>query len=134
MKNHPPIQVTNTPSRLRAAWVFALLLGFTALLAPVPQAPAQAQDPDGSIRVSVNGIVCAFCVQGVQRHFTAREEVKRIFISLEHSVVLLELYPDKEFPDQAITDTTKRAGYEVVRIERLEDPFDKERKRLRERK
>lgn len=130
MKNQPSIR--NNGPRTFAAILPCLLIALALAVGPASSASADEQEPEGSIRVTVNGIVCAFCVQGVERHFRTRDEVKRMFISLEHSVLLLELKPEIELTDEAITETTKRAGYEVRAIERLEIPFEEERKRLRE--
>ncbi len=130
-RRHPGNRI---PSLFRNRWpavplaLAAMVLAFGLSAGP---APAAGSEPEGSIRVTVNGIVCAFCVQGIERHFRQRQEVKSIFISLTHSVLLLELKPDRPMTDELIAATTERAGYDVVKIERIETPFAKERERLR---
>lgn len=128
---HHTTSIIRPRSSFLAMAMASLLLAFGFHAGSGQGLHAAEGETEGSVRVTVNGVVCAFCVQGIERHFRQRDEVKGIFISLTHSVMLLELEPDKPMTDELIVDTTKRAGYEVVRIERIETPFEEERERLR---
>ena len=60
-----------------------------------------------TIEVEVNGLVCAFCAQGIEktlRRFPATDDV---FVSLEHRLVAVSL---------------KDSGYDVVSIQRVDQP------------
>lgn len=62
----------------------------------------------------VNGMVCAFCAQGIEKKFKAQPEVQSISVSLETKTVELQFHPGKSISDQDVANLLKEAGYEVV--------------------
>ncbi len=89
-----------------------------SLLAAFTSAPALA----ASAKVSVNGMVCAFCAQGIKKKFSAKPAVEKVDVNLESKVVSLEFKKDQKLSDEEITKEIKDAGYAVVKIERAEKP------------
>jgi periplasmic mercuric ion binding protein len=77
-------------------------------------APAFAE----TARVSVNGMVCAFCAQGIKKSFSAKEAVEKVDVNLDKKVVAVDFKKDKSLTDDELTDVIKRAGYAVTKIER----------------
>lgn len=86
----------------------------TGILSLLLSAPAFA---DGA-RVGVNGMVCAFCAQGIKKNFSAKEAVEKVDVNLDEKFVSLNFKKDKTLSDEEITDVIKRAGYAVTKIER----------------
>ena len=70
------------------------------------------------IRVTVNGMVCAFCAQGIKKQFSAVEGVERVDPDLEHRLVVIHAKAGATLPDEKIKSIIKDAGYDVVSIER----------------
>jgi copper chaperone CopZ len=71
-----------------------------------------------TITVKVNGMVCAFCAQGIEKKFKALPEISSIKISLETKNVDLVTKNGKDLSDDKITEIISEAGYDVLKIER----------------
>jgi mercuric ion binding protein len=70
------------------------------------------------VKVHVNGMVCAFCGQGITKKFNARSEVKKVNVSLKEKTVTLDLNDGSDIPDKEIESILKDSGYNVEKIER----------------
>jgi len=71
-----------------------------------------------SVKVSVNGMVCGFCAQGITKKLNKTEDVENVKVDLENKLVTFKTINGKEFSDKEITDLMTDAGYAVVKIER----------------
>jgi len=69
------------------------------------------------IVITVKGMVCAFCVQGVEKKLRSLPNVKDLAINLKARKVSLWVEGALP-PDDMITEKIKDAGYEVEFIER----------------
>lgn len=78
-----------------------------------------------SIVVHVKGMVCAFCVQGIEKKVLAETAVQSVQVSLEESKVSISLKEGSTLADPRINEIIKSAGYNVDKIERLSDPESK---------
>ena len=101
---------------------FALVtaLAFTAPLAQAqPQAPAQKSAPIAADAVvSVNGLVCDFCAQAIQKSFSRHAEVNAVQVDLTAKRVSIDFKPNANLDDAAIRRIITNAGYTVVSIRR----------------
>ena len=68
------------------------------------------------IEVTVKGMVCAFCSQGITKKFN-EEKVKSVNVSLEKHLVTLELNDNQKLENAKIEQILKDAGYGVEKIE-----------------
>lgn len=71
-----------------------------------------------SVKVSVNGMVCGFCAQGITKKLENTQSVEKINVDLEKKVVSFQTRTGKQFTDEAIQKLMTDAGYVVVKIER----------------
>lgn len=71
-----------------------------------------------NIKVTVKGMVCSFCAQGIKKTFLKNEKVKDINVDLDSKLVSIETKDDAALGDEEIRTTIKDAGYEVLAIER----------------
>jgi copper chaperone CopZ len=70
-----------------------------------------------SVKATVNGMVCAFCAQGIEKGLTALPSTKAVFVDLKNKVVAVES-KDGQKPDlQAIRHEITEAGFDVVKLE-----------------
>jgi mercuric ion binding protein len=69
------------------------------------------------IVVSVKGMVCAFCAQGITKKFKAEPSISKVDVSLEKKTVTLDLVPGQNLADSRIETILKDAGYNVEKIE-----------------
>lgn len=96
-----------------------------AMLALLSQATVAAEENGAqSVRVEVNGMVCAFCAQGIRRTFDREPATADILVSLENRLVAIEFKPGMEISDEKITDHLTDAGYDVVAITRVAESVE----------
>jgi periplasmic mercuric ion binding protein len=69
------------------------------------------------LEVSVKGMVCSFCSQGIEKKFK-EQNVKSVDVSLEKHLVTMELNDGQTIDDKQIENLLKDAGYAVEKIVR----------------
>jgi cation transport ATPase len=77
-----------------------------------------------TIEMEVNGLVCAFCAQGIEKTFKARPETEGVVVSLEHRLVAVKLKDGSDITDEVLRKTLTDSGYTVVAIQRTERSLD----------
>ena len=84
-----------------------------------PQAKAGVKTPAGSgAVVKVNGLICDFCVQALNKTFKQQAAVRAITVDLDAKEVRLGFKPGATLDDATINKLIKDAGYNVVSIAR----------------
>ena len=83
-----------------------------------------------TIEMDVNGLVCAFCAQGIEKTMKGFPATASVFVSLEHRIVAVELKPGQDIADPALTKAITDAGYKLVKIRRTDTSLADLRKRL----
>ena len=73
---------------------------------------------DNIINVNVNGMVCDFCAQSIEKVFMKRIEVKGINVDLEDQKVVIYLEKETDIEDTTISTIFEDAGYTVETINR----------------
>lgn len=82
-----------------------------------------------TVKASVDGMVCAFCAQGLLAHFRNHAAVSDIHVDLTRKLVILEERKGSAISDQEIRDAIKRAGFDASGgITRVTTPFDEVKK------
>jgi periplasmic mercuric ion binding protein len=75
-----------------------------------------------TIKANVNGMVCAFCAQGIEKKMRALSQTKDVYVNLKQRVVAVELKEGQTLSNDVVKDLIKDAGYEVTSIEITELP------------
>lgn len=88
----------------------------TLLLSSAFASSATAMAKD--ISISVKGMVCGFCAQGIEKKFKALPEVSAVNVSLEKKTVTITTKDKADVPDTKIKEILKDAGYNVEKIQR----------------
>ena len=70
------------------------------------------------LNISVNGMVCDFCAQSIEKVFMKKNEVKGINLNLEDQKVLIYLEEKTNIENDTISRIFEDAGYTVEEIER----------------
>jgi copper chaperone CopZ len=70
-----------------------------------------------SVKATVNGMVCAFCAQGIEKTISKMDATKAVFVDLKGKVVLVEAKEGKALDQKAIGAAIVDAGYDVVKME-----------------
>ena len=76
-------------------------------------------DPNGTLMtVAVEGMVCDFCAQAIEKVFMKREEVAGITVNLDDQNVIISLKSEKDIENTIIEELFLNAGYNVQTIDR----------------
>jgi copper chaperone CopZ len=83
-----------------------------------------------TIEMHVNGLVCAFCAQGIEKKLRKFSATADVLVSLEQRLVAVALKDGQDIPDAELRKALTNAGYTVTAIERSDTPIDAIRSRL----
>jgi cation transport ATPase len=72
-----------------------------------------------SVKASVNGMVCAFCAQGIEKRLSALPATQAVYVDLKRKIVAVEAKPGQKLDGKAITFEITEAGYDVTKLETL---------------
>ena len=87
--------------------IIALVMGISAI-------PSMAAN---TVKVTVNGMVCAFCAQGIEKRISKMSATKDVFVDLKKKTVAVEAKDGQVLDAKAISAEIVDAGYDVVKIE-----------------
>ena len=85
-----------------------------ALAIAVAAAPAFAAE---SLKATVNGMVCAFCAQGIEKSLSKMDATKAVFVDLKSKIVAVEAKDGRTLDRKAVSAAIVDAGYDVVKME-----------------
>ncbi len=83
---------------------------------------SQAAMATQTIKANVNGMVCAFCAQGIEKKMRALSQTKDVYVNLKQRIVAVELKDGQELSNEKVKAIIKDAGYDVTSIEISEHP------------
>jgi mercuric ion binding protein len=87
--------------------IIALVMGITTISSMAAN----------SVKVTVNGMVCAFCAQGIEKRISKMDATKAVFVDLKKKTVAIEAKEGQTLDAKAISAEIVDAGYDVVKIE-----------------
>lgn len=70
-----------------------------------------------TLKAEVNGMVCAFCAQGIEKKLRALQQTHDVYVNLKQRIVAVEVREGQTLAPQTVKDLVKDAGYDVVSIE-----------------
>ncbi len=73
-----------------------------------------------SIKATVNGMVCAFCAQGIEKRISSMPAAKAVFVDLKKKTVAIEAKEGQTLDGNAIKAEITDAGYDVVKLETVQ--------------
>lgn len=73
-----------------------------------------------TIEMTVNGLVCGFCAQGIEKTLRKDPATEDVVVSLEHRLVAVATKPGTDIADEALRAALKDSGYDVKAIERTD--------------
>ena len=84
-----------------------------------------------TITINVDGLVCAFCAQGIEKKMKAQSATDKVFVSLEKKVVAVSLKDGQDITDDKLKSEITDAGYVVKGISRSDESLDAIRARVK---
>jgi copper chaperone CopZ len=73
-----------------------------------------------SVKASVNGMVCAFCAQGIEKRLSKLPATKSVYVDLKQKIVAVEAREGQTLDAKTITAEIVDAGYDVTKLETVE--------------
>jgi periplasmic mercuric ion binding protein len=94
------------------------LIAFTLSAAAIAASAAEVN----TLKLQVNGMVCAFCAQGIEKRLQAMPETGEIYINLAQKVVAVQPKAGRQMNADKVKAEVTEAGYDVVKIEAVPQP------------
>ncbi|MCU0951948.1 MAG: heavy-metal-associated domain-containing protein [Burkholderiaceae bacterium] len=94
-----------------ASITFALALSVAALPALASGEPATQ-----SLKAEVNGMVCSFCAQGIEKRMKTLAATQAVFVDLRNKLVAVEMKPGQVIDEKTFRTQMAEAGYDVVSV------------------
>ena len=85
-----------------------------------------------TVEMHVNGLVCAFCAQGIEKRLRKLPATADVVVSLERRLVAVALKDGQDIGDADLRKALTDAGYTVTAIERTEESLETIRARLKQ--
>jgi mercuric ion binding protein len=85
-----------------------------------------------TIEMNVNGLVCAFCAQGIEKKLRKLPATADVVVSLEQRLVAVGLKDGQDISDAELRKALTDAGYKVTGIQRSEEPIEAVRARVKQ--
>jgi cation transport ATPase len=92
---------------------------------------ATAAHAAGTTKITVNGMVCAFCAQGIEKRLTALPQTQGVYVNLAQKIVAVEAKPGQAHDEAQLRNEIRDAGYDVVRVEAVAQPLSEVRASLK---
>ncbi|HYF43909.1 MAG TPA: heavy metal-associated domain-containing protein [Ramlibacter sp.] len=70
-----------------------------------------------SVKATVNGMVCSFCAQGIEKRLSKLPATKAVFVDLKQKVVAVEAKDGQKIDGKLVTAEITEAGYDVTKVE-----------------
>lgn len=102
----------------------SVLISLIALTSAIAQA--------GTIEMTVNGLVCGFCAQGIEKTLRKNPATADVIVSLEKRLVAVSTKEGHDISDDELRKALTASGYAVKAIERTNTPIEEIRARLAE--
>lgn len=93
---------------------------FRLLIATALCATAASSFAVTSVKATVNGMVCAFCAQGIEKRLSKLPAAQAVYVDLKLKVVAIEAKDGQTLDGKEIISEITDAGYDVIRLETVE--------------
>jgi cation transport ATPase len=74
-----------------------------------------------TVTAHVNGMVCAFCAQGIEKKARALPQTEDVYVNLKQKIVAVQVKEGQILAPEALAALVKEAGYDAVHVEVVDD-------------
>ena len=71
---------------------------------------------EGKVTIKVNGMVCAFCAQGITKNFKKKKEVNSVNVDLDEMEVTIDVKKGMTLSKKVIEEVITEAGFKYVGV------------------
>ncbi|MES2957082.1 MAG: heavy-metal-associated domain-containing protein [Pseudomonadota bacterium] len=75
-------------------------------------------------KLTVNGMVCAFCAQGIEKKLKAMPQTAAVYVNLADKIVAVQAKDGQTLDVDKVRAEVKDAGYDVVNVETVSDSVE----------
>jgi len=75
-----------------------------------------------TMKANVNGMVCAFCAQGIEKKVRSLPQTQDVYVNLKQRLVAIEIKDGQTLSQETVKALIKDAGYDVTSIQMSEHP------------
>lgn len=72
------------------------------------------------VLITVKGMVCAFCAQGIEKNFKAKPEVADTSVDLDKMQVKVSYKEGKSLNEEELKEIITEAGFSYVKAEKIQ--------------
>ncbi|MFT3930215.1 MAG: heavy metal-associated domain-containing protein [Spongiibacteraceae bacterium] len=83
-----------------------------------------------TITAQVNGMVCAFCAQGIEKKARELPQTQDVYVNLKQKIVAIEIKEGQSLSADTVSSLVKNAGYDVTHLETVNETVAAIRGRL----
>lgn len=83
-----------------------------------------------TVTAKVNGMVCAFCAQGIEKKARALPETEDVYVNLKQKIVAVQVREGHTLSPDALKALVRDAGYDVTAIETADETVTAVRVRM----
>jgi copper chaperone CopZ len=83
-----------------------------------------------TIEMDVNGLVCAFCAQGIEKTMKTFPATDGVLVSLEHRIVAVHVKDGQDIDDATLSKAITDAGYKLVAVRRTDESLSDVKARI----
>lgn len=87
-----------------------------------------------TVKATVNGMVCAFCAQGIEKRLGKLPATQAVFVDLKKRIVAVEARPGQKLDNKLITAEITDAGYDVTKLENVSQTVEQIKAEARDKK
>ena len=70
-----------------------------------------------TIVAKVNGMVCAFCAQGIEKKARALPETQDVYVNLKEKVVAIQVKENQKLSSDVVQNLIREAGYDIADVQ-----------------
>jgi copper chaperone CopZ len=78
---------------------------------------AHAAADGNNLILKVNGMVCSYCAQGIEKRLTSLPQTQSVYVNLGQKTVAVQAKPGQKFDAEKVKAEVKDAGYDVVSLD-----------------
>lgn len=83
-----------------------------------------------TVNAEVNGMVCAFCAQGIEKKARALPQTEDVYVNLKQRIVAVQVKEGQTLDTKTLTALVKDAGYDVTAVSVINETTAAMRARL----
>ena len=95
---------------------------------------AAAANAADTTKLTVNGMVCAFCAQGIEKRLGELPQTQAVYVNLGKKIVAVQAKEGQTLDVAVLKHEISEAGYDVVKVEASTEPVSAIRAALAKKK